>query len=74
MAMTANVLQLKEVANLTDKSMNGERNLIQAQNFIRGTKPAISFKVMLCADSFFLSVNSLKNILIIFLCGGIYLL
>ena len=62
--------QLKEVADLTDKSMNGERNLIQAPTFIRGTKPAISFKVLLYADSFFFSVNSLKNILIIFLCVG----
>ena len=48
-SITHNVLQLKEVADLTDKSMNGERNLIQAQNFIRGTKPAISFKVLLSA-------------------------
>jgi len=51
--MKNNVSQLKEVADLTDKSMNGERNLIQAQNFIRGIKPAISFKVLLYADSFF---------------------
>jgi len=31
-------------------------------------------KPVLYADSFFFSVNSLKNILIIFLCGGIYFL
>jgi hypothetical protein len=45
--MEYNGLQLKEVADLTDKSMNGGQNLIQAQNFIRGTKPAFSFKVLL---------------------------
>jgi len=65
-ALAHNGSQLKEVADLTDKIMNGGQNLIQAKNFIRGTKPAISFKVLLYADSFFFSVNSLKNILIIF--------
>jgi hypothetical protein len=54
-------LQLKEVADLTDKSMNREQNLIQAQNFIRGTKPAISFKVLLYADAIFFSVFSKKH-------------
>lgn len=62
--MPYNVLRLKEVADLTDKTMNGEQNLIQVQNFIRGTKPAISFKVPLYADAIFYLCSLQKTILI----------
>lgn len=56
--------QLKEVAGLTDKTMNEGQNLIQAQTLIRGTKPAISFKVLLSVSFFihyFFSLCSQKS-------------
>lgn len=51
--MEHNVSGLKEVAELTDKMMNGELNFIPAQTLISGTKPAIFFKPLLYADAIF---------------------
>ena len=65
-AITHNVSGLKEVAELTDKMMNGELNFIPAQTLISGTKPAIFLSPCYTLMQFFFSVNSLKNILNIF--------
>jgi len=53
-------------------SLNTHKCLLDAEmiGFAQSPLFGISFKVLLYADSFFFSVNFLKNILIIFLCVG----